>query len=184
MCVIIILCTIIGCITPNYGIWKWQWIFFRLTPFVVGMYVSYVDFRYKVMHVIFSISLFSIALVYQLIVWPQYLSALPSEIFVLPYSLSLPVLIAGTSSIVNKQINRWFYKTIELFGIYSLEIYLTHEVIISGLRIMPFSQIIQFIFLIVIVVPAVIFTKYGVSKINSVLSLLIIQTNKLLKIMQ
>ena len=182
LCMILLSCAILGCVISNGDIWRWRWIFFRIAPFAVGMFVSLYDFRVRALHVFVSILLFTIALVYLLLVWPQYYSKLPSEMFALPYSLSLPVIIAGICLVGDKLKNLWYYKTIELLGIYSLEIYLTHEVVVTGLSKFPCSQIIQFILLIMIVTPAVFVTKYGVNKLNSTLSPLLAHANKILKL--
>lgn len=156
-------CAAVGCFVPKMGIWKWPWFLFRIPPFIVGMYVGMSNFKLRIWHIIGAIAAFFCAVSYLLVFWWAYFREWPTELFALPYSLSLPALVAGVCVLGKMLKNSAVYKLVELLGLYSLEIYLIHEVVLSGLRMTFDSQLLQAALLCPIVVIGVVITKYGVN---------------------
>lgn len=155
----------LGCIAPKIGIWKWPWFLFRLPPFIVGMYVGIYNVRLNWFHILCSLGAFVCAIAYLLVFWWMYFREWPTEMFAIPYSISLPFLIAGVCYLGKKIKKSILYKAIELLGVYSLEIYLFHEVVLSWLKMHFDSQLLQAALLLPLVIFSVIITKFCVGKV-------------------
>lgn len=164
-----IVCTALGCVAPKVGIWKWPWFLFRLLPFIVGMYVGVSNPKLRLWHILMSGFAFVCAVSYLLVFWWVYFRELPTEMFAIPYSLALPAVIAGICCVGRILKNSAVYKVVEILGIYSLEIYLIHEVTLNGLKMIVDSQLIQAALFIPIVTWGVIATKFCVTKLQTVI---------------
>lgn len=168
--ILMIGCAVLGCFVPRMGVWRWPWIFFRVPPFIVGMYVAISDFKVKIGYLVLASACFLLAVAYILVLWWAYFRHLPTDLFALPYSLSLPVLVGFICYIGGGLKRNLIYKTVELLGIYSLEIYLIHEVTLSWLKSHFNSQLVQFAILVPTVAIGVFVTKYSVGKVYALLT--------------
>lgn len=106
---------------PDVDVWKINWAFGRMPVFLIGMYIAMFDFKMSRWQYIVSFASFVMAVVtrcvggYYGFNWPYFLAA------------AMPFVCETMCQLRNICIRLKIYHIVELFGIYSLEIYLVHE---------------------------------------------------------
>lgn len=106
---------------PEVDVWKINWAFARIPVFLVGMYVAMFDLRMSFWQYIISGLCLAVAIVircrggYYMFQWTYFIAA------------AMPFVCETLCRLRNIFMRLKVYHLIELFGIYSLEIYLIHE---------------------------------------------------------
>lgn len=106
---------------PDVPVWKINWAFGRIPVFLIGMYIAMYDLDMRPWQRIISITCLILAALircrggYYVFQWTYFLAA------------AMPFVCESICRLSNLFIKIRSYHIIELFGIYSLEIYLIHE---------------------------------------------------------
>lgn len=106
---------------PDVPVWKINWAFGRIPVFLIGMYIAMYDLDMRPWQRIISIICLILAALircrggYSVFQWTYFLAA------------AMPFVCESICRLSNLFIKIRSYHIIELFGIYSLEIYLIHE---------------------------------------------------------
>lgn len=120
---VIALC--LSIIVPNIGFIKLSWILNRLPIYCFGMYIGIYDFPTNSKKILLFQSLVLIISISILIISDT--NKILGNVGLILWGLSIPLVANMLSKIFNKSQNSFFCKIISLFGVFSLEIYLTHE---------------------------------------------------------
>lgn len=117
----VITAIVIEMMLPEIPVWKLKWAFGRLPVFLVGMYIGMFDLKMTRWQYVVS-CIFLLAAI--LTRWQGGMFVFQWTFFL---AAAMPFVCESLSRMRNVCIRLRIYHVIELFGIYSLEIYLIHE---------------------------------------------------------
>lgn len=154
--IMVVIAFIVEMLLPIGGVWKINWAFGRMPVFLIGMYIAMFDLKLTPWQYVVSCICLAVAIVNRCVgnfvfLWTYFLA------IAMPFICeSLCRLKAGLTYIVEPAfrvlcVRLRLYHIIELFGIYSLEIYLIHEYLYWTLYEQPMPLWSKYILFIVIV---------------------------------
>ena len=142
---LVALAILIEHLLPEVDVWKINWAFGRMPVFLIGMYIAMFDFKMSRWQYMVSCVSFVLAVVtrcgggYYGLNWTYFLAA------------AMPFVCETMCRLRNICTRLKIYHIVELFGVYSLEIYLIHEYFFWALYEIPVPLWSKYVMFIIIV---------------------------------